>query len=712
MRSGSALLFAALLFSTTQAIFAQSAIGGRCAATAVPAPVRAEGLTERLGDILISCSGSNPGAVLAGNFTIALPASVTNRVGAGNITTDAVISADVGSGFVPLPTTNQAGGNQIVFNGIAVTVPASGAFQLRISNVRVAASQLGPIQNAIRVQLIFSGSALPIDQVQVIAGFSQPSLFTTLYNRGAIRCVGSPVPDTVNLPNLFAAGTFFVSNRVTEGFATAFLPRAAGEDNGTRFLLQFSGFPAGTRIFVPDHVAGSNAAVPTAGGDLGVLQSGGAWTAGGSSLLLGRVAGADGSGAGGVVSLPTSVGTIPLTGASEVALSASGSGAVAFEVLDSNVNARESAQIPVFIGVPFGTAPAIAQETLSYGPISNGPIVRFVNVPPGDDCSLVGDCNATYYPRLTVDSLPIRFTAIAGGAPFELPGYIRVVNDGGGAMPWTATVQYTNGAGWVFLSNPAGVNNASVIVAVDPKGLAPGTYRANVFIDAGPRAGSGSVPVTLVVSPAPTAPPAPPPPPPVQPSVTVSRIVNAATFEPTPLVAGSLGTAMGANLAGKSVVVALDGLAAEILYASATQINFVVPKGLRGRNSASLVVTADGVGSAPQTVLLAASWPAIFVRGVLNQDYSVNGAGMAAATGSVLQIFATGIGEGATVSAQLGDRKDLVPLYAGPAPDVPGVQQINVAVPEGVGPTAPLVVCASAGSQTFCSAAYPVAVRQ
>jgi uncharacterized protein (TIGR03437 family) len=59
----------------------------------------------------------------------------------------------------------------------------------------------------------------------------------------------------------------------------------------------------------------------------------------------------------------------------------------------------------------------------------------------------------------------------------------------------------------------------------------------------------------------------------------------------------------------------------------------------------------------------------------------------------------------------LGDRKDLVPLYAGPAPDVPGVQQINVAAPEGVGPSALLILCAAAGAQQFCSAAYPVVVR-
>ena len=47
----------------------------------------------------------------------------------------------------------------------------------------------------------------------------------------------------------------------------------------------------------------------------------------------------------------------------------------------------------------------------------------------------------------------------------------------------------------------------------------------------------------------------------------------------------------------------------------------------------------------------------------------------------MLQIYATGIASGATVSVQIGDRKELIPLYAGSAPTVPGVQQVNVTVP-------------------------------
>jgi uncharacterized protein (TIGR03437 family) len=548
-----------------------------------------------------------------------------------------------------------------------------------------------------------------------------------------ITCAGSPIPDNISLPDLFAAGTFFASSRVTEGYATAFLPRGAGETNGTRVLLQFSGFPAGMRVFVPDYIAGSSASTPTAGGDLGGTPSGGVYVPGSGTLLLGRVTGADASGSGGTVSAPTGVGPIAFMTASEVTLS-SGSGSVAFEVLDSSVSASESAQIPVFAGAPAGIGPATAQETISFGPLSNvqaasatAPVPRFLNVPPSDDCSLIGDCGAAYFPKLSVDAHPVTYTAIAGGAVNERPPSINIDNSGGGIMPWTATVRYTDGSGWVVLNFTSGINNASVMVFAVPKGLAPGTYRAAVFIDAGPKAGSASVPVTLTVSPTPGPPsgtgtgtatgtgagagtgtgaqnPAT--------TVTVSKIVNAASYQPTPLVPGSLGTAMGTNLSGKNVAISLDGLAADLQYDSATQINFVLPAGLRGKNSAQMTVTVDGVTSGAQTVILGPAWPTIFSHGVLNEDSSLNSQDAAAPTGSVLQIYATGIPDGAIVSVGIGDQNNLIPAYAGPAPTAPGVQQVNVAVPDGIaaGP-APLVVCATVASQPFCSPAYSVTVR-
>jgi uncharacterized protein (TIGR03437 family) len=53
-----------------------------------------------------------------------------------------------------------------------------------------------------------------------------------------------------------------------------------------------------------------------------------------------------------------------------------------------------------------------------------------------------------------------------------------------------------------------------------------------------------------------------------------------------------------------------------------------------------------------------------------------------------------------------------VPLYAADAPTVPGVQQVNVAVPDGLSSgTTPLIVCATTGSQQYCSAGYSLAIQ-
>src|SRR5438309_12083161 len=114
-RSGKPVVFLfALLNLAVSATYAQAPINGQCAVTSVPAQVRAEGLTELLGDILIQCSGSTPGAVLTGNLTVALPVSVTNRVDSANLATASVVFADLGTGYTPLPNTAQIVNNLVV----------------------------------------------------------------------------------------------------------------------------------------------------------------------------------------------------------------------------------------------------------------------------------------------------------------------------------------------------------------------------------------------------------------------------------------------------------------------------------------------------------------------------------------------------------------------------------------------------------------------
>lgn len=70
-----------------------------CAVSAVPPVVRSEGLTERMGDIVLQCSGS-PGAAVSANLNVYLPVPITNRVNSNFFATDATLTIDSGSGPV------------------------------------------------------------------------------------------------------------------------------------------------------------------------------------------------------------------------------------------------------------------------------------------------------------------------------------------------------------------------------------------------------------------------------------------------------------------------------------------------------------------------------------------------------------------------------------------------------------------------------------
>ncbi len=674
-----------------------------CSPLAPPTLVRIEGLAERLGDIVLRCTGGTPGGVSTSNLTIFVPGNITNRVSAANVP-DVNVTVDIGSGPAPaIASVVLSAPNAVSINGLTFNIPASGVTQIRISNIRANVNQLGiAAQGGIVASLASNGFSLTAAQVTVAIanrGLLAINTSTTIF------CTGSPLPATLSLASLFAAGTRFQSTRITEGYAQAFTPKDATSDTGTRILVSYTGLPTGARLFLPDVIAGSSALQPTAGGDLGAPQSGGVYAPSASgSLLLARVAG------GTPVYVPGAVGSPAITflSASEVPLS-NGAGTAVYEVVDSNPFLQESAQFPTFLGLAAqsNVTPAAASETVSLAPVSTvgvasttEPIPRFVSVPPPPDCGAVGDCGANYLPSLTTDLTSLQFSGIAGGQ-YQVQ-YVRIHNQGGGQMPWTASITYQSGSGWLTVDQDSGINNSTLRVDAHPEKLAAGTYHATLLIDAGPLAGSRTIPVGFAVNA-----PAPVPAPPVQPTLAITSVTNAAASLAGPLVAGSLGTVKGPNLSGKIIGVTFDGIPATLLYNDAKQINFQVPQALALKTSAQIVVTVDGISSAAQTVALAAEAPAIFPVGILNQDNGVNSRTNPAPAGSVVQIFSTGlISTGSEiVTAKIHDRDNLIPLYAGSAPGVPGVQQVNVAVPADLPAMMTEVKLCSAG---VCS--LPVAI--
>jgi uncharacterized protein (TIGR03437 family) len=684
-----------------------------CSTTAAPVILRAEGLTERIGDILYTCTGA-PGAQLTVNLSVQLNTGITNRLSSGNTVTGTVLT--VNNGFGPQAVTMQPmlqSANNLIWNGVPLQYSAQGTLTIDIADVRANVTGL-PVGGQVIAQLSMSSGSLLITQSSLVAGATELGLYVGYSSQLICAQNGSPLPGTPSsFANLIMDGTAFTSTRITEGFAGAFTPRSAAAnlnaDTGTRFIVRYSGFPQGARLFVPTVVAGSDAVQQTAGGDMGVPESGGAYAPSTSgSLLLALVAGADSTGAGGsLVFTPGAVGsgTVTFDSVTELQLS-SGSTYAVYEVVDSNPFTLETAQFPTFLGLAPNTVSTAVQtfETVSFAPASGvtaasttAPIPRFVASVPPNDCGIIGDCGATYFPQLTVNTPSLQYTLSAGA--LNQTQYVPVNNSGGGVLYWTAAVSYTNGSGWLAISPTSGMNNGTVRLDATAANLGVGTYSAVLTIDAG-SAGRRVVTITLTVTaPVPAGP-------------QIAMVENAASFAPVPVVPGSLTTIMGSGLAGKNVSVTFNGLLATISYNSATQINLLVPSGLGAQSSAQVVVIVDGEISAPVTVQVAPFEPGIFAGAVLNQDSTVNGMSNPAAPGSVIYFYATGLSGAGTITARIGSMELTNLYYAGPAPGYPGVQQINLVLPPGVsGVTAALYACGTSAGVEVCSVGYPLTVK-
>jgi len=709
------LLFPLFSLFLVASAFAQNLT---CNAAAQPPLVRQEGLAERTGDIVFTCTGGTPGAQITGNLTLFLGVNITNRLSTGNTVTGVVFTADNGSGpqAINAPAVLTAA-STLVYNGASFTLSSTGSVTLRVANVRADANQTSAFPNG-QIGVMLSFTSVPpvaFSGSQLTVGTPQTGLYAGFSSKIVCSQGGSPLPNNIaSFASFLAAGSVFNSTRFTEGFADAFQPlsgfQGLNADTGTRFIVNYSGFPIGARLFVPTVVAGSDAAQPTAGGDFGMPASGGQYVAGGNgSLLLSLVPLADSNGAGGTpVYTPGPPGSsVAFDAMSEVYLP-DGAGYIVYEVVDADPFLQESAQFPTFLALaPFSGANVDTSEDLFFAPTSSvgtatatDPIPRFEPYAPPADCTLVGDCGATYFPVLKVIESSVQLSAQAGSNPQA--AFIQVQNPSGGVLRWTATVSYQNGSGWVSIAPASGTNNGSIQLIITPGTLSPGTYQATLTIDGGPIAGTRNIPITLTITPAPP------------PSPTVSSVLNAATFSPGPLAPGSLATIMGSNFSGTNLTVDFDSTPAQILFSNDTQINLLVPASLGSKTSTQLSVEVNGISSAPQTVALAPFAPGIFANGILNQDYSVNGTAHPAALGSIIQIFATGLSGSGVITAQIAGQTVSQPYYAGVAPGLTGVQQVDLILPQNVqGNSVAVAVCGGAtADNVICSPVVQVVVSQ
>jgi uncharacterized protein (TIGR03437 family) len=139
-------------------------------------------------------------------------------------------------------------------------------------------------------------------------------------------------------------------------------------------------------------------------------------------------------------------------------------------------------------------------------------------------------------------------------------------------------------------------------------------------------------------------------------TILLSKAVrNAASLLPSSIAPGELITILGSGLRNAQdgeLVVLFDGKPGVVLYAGANQVNVATPLMFAGQSVTHLQILADGVSRADGLFPVADSAPGLFVSDAtgtgalvaLNEDGTANSAANPARVGSVITLFATGLG--------------------------------------------------------------------
>jgi len=304
-----------------------------------------------------------------------------------------------------------------------------------------------------------------------------------------------------------------------------------------------------------------------------------------------------------------------------------------------------------------------------------------------------------------------------------------VVSGSSTGVPISAQVQYsgTGNGGWLQVAPPTTTAPATLTVTVTPGSLAAGTYNATINITSSSALNPLNVPVTFTIG--------------QIPKPVISAIGNAASYStggvspgenivifgtgigPDAVVTGSVANNVWGTTTGNTRVL-FDGVAAPVIYASATQTSVMVPYGVSGRSTTSIVVEYSGVQSSSITFNVVAAAPGIYTLNqqgngpgaILNQNgTTVNGANAPAPRGTVVSVYMTGEGQtnpagvdGAIIAPVLSALKnpvlrvtatvggvDAQVLYAGSAAGlISGVMQVNLMIPGNatVGGAVPLQI--------------------
>lgn len=515
-----------------------------CVVTAPEAPpLRTEGLSEPIGDLIIKCLGSGQApsgqSYLTGDIQLKLNTNVVNRLGvAGNQdTTDAVLV--INDNNAP-PTTNSTLGGpasnvpvpqfgkltksfELEWGAVQIPIPGAKApggttfpsvTTIRITNVRCNAFLLGfsstlvPTQVTVASLAIADAAKIQGTVNQVLSGLSSPGMFSGSENATLAQCqsqnivngrVTGPPTLTVNIyqasanvfrplgqPSLVGAPHSSEDGYPTPGIGA----NGGGADQGTRILLRFNNVPDGVRIAAP-----------------GTVSQG--------ALTL-QLTQADVNGNGSLN---------PATGNGLIELPASGTTLWAvYEVTASDGTTVESTQIPFTVGYVADQGsnlpePGIVTMNISFAPLSNvdtsgvGPFPSFGDTSVPQNAFIINPCLA---PPPSVDG--VSPNSVAEGLGLDL-----VIQVSGSNFDTSAMVEWNGSVLSTFVLSP------STLSATVPANLLmeAATVQVDVLNPDGQR--SHTIPFTIVE---------------VGPAINSGGIVNAASSMPT-LARGSLATIFG-----------------------------------------------------------------------------------------------------------------------------------------------------------------------
>jgi len=270
-----------------------------------------------------------------------------------------------------------------------------------------------------------------------------------------------------------------------------------------------------------------------------------------------------------------------------------------------------------------------------------------------------------------------------------------------------------SGGNWLTVTPSTASATATLTVTMDPSGLPDGTYQGDLTISLS--ASSKTVPVIIAVGdPGPQLP--------------TNGIVNAASYQGGAISPGEIiavfGTSVGPKIPYSAQIwdgvmtnklagarVWIDNTPAPVIYAYPNQLAVVVLYEIAGKAAVQVQVENLVARTPPFSVPVQNATPGFFTADgsgkgqlvALNQDNSLNSASSPAPQGSVVVLYATGMGvlspaaaDGTIVSSTswpapalpiqvtIGAQSAQIP-YAGAAPGlVVRAIQINVRVPMGI----------------------------